>query len=114
MLYPMTNAQVGDYEASVQFARDLFMSFKQKNKDEGIGATQALWLHQRMRAWPLNFYGIDYTVDVINMGASGDIETACLSLLYGTPDDMSLPYHWLTQERLDWLTSKMKKHLGWP
>ena len=114
MTYPMTDKQIGDYNSNVQFARDLFRQFKQKNKDEGINGLQALWLHHRMRAWNVTFMGVPFVEDVINMGASGDIETACLSLLYGTPDDMSLPYHWLNQERINWLVAEMKAHLGWP
>jgi hypothetical protein len=109
----MTPAQVGDYESGVVFARKIFMEYKQKNKDEGINGAQAIWLHHRVRAWQVNFRGIPYTVDLINMAASGDLETACLSLMYGQPDDMTQPYHWFTQERIDCLVTEIKGFLGW-
>jgi hypothetical protein len=112
--YQVSNQQQGDYEADVQFAKNLFMEFKQKNKDEGINGAQALWLHNRVRALEVNFPGMPSTIqDIINMGASGDIQTACLCLMFCTPDDMSQPYHWLSAERVNWLISAMKNHLGW-
>lgn len=114
-MYPMTEEQIGDYTSNVEFARKLFRSFKQKNKDEGITGPQALWMHHRVRALTVNFPNMEPTTqDIINMGASGDIETACLCLLYCQPDDMSQPYHWLNAERISWLIEKMKEHLGWP
>lgn len=114
MLYEMDSSQIGDYKSNVQFANELFMQFKQKNIDEGINGSQAIWLHHRTRAMNITAFGINYTLDIINMAASGDIETACLSLMYSTPDDMTEPQHWLTQDRIDFLVSSMKTHLGWP
>jgi hypothetical protein len=114
-MYPMTDSQKGDYLSNVEFARNLFMQFKQKNKDEGITGPQALWMHHRVRALSVSFPNMTPTTqDIINMGASGDIETACLCLMYCVPDDMSQPYHWLSAERISWLVSRMKTHLGWP
>lgn len=115
ILYPVNNGQIGDYNSNVQFAKNLFMEFKQKNKDEGITGPQALWMHHRVRSLIVSFPNMPETnQDIINMGASGDIETACLALMYCVPDDMTQPYHWLNQERINWLVSAMKTHLGWP
>jgi len=114
MPFPTTTQQRGDYEADVKFAYELFFQFKLKNISEGINAHQSLWLHHRTKKLDVNFMGIPFEVDVINMGGSGDIQTACISLMYCQPDDMTLPYHWLSQERLNWLVSEMKTHLGWP
>jgi hypothetical protein len=50
----------------------------------------------------------------MNMGLSGDIETACLTLMSGQPDDMTQPYHWMNQERINFLVTEMKAFLGWP
>jgi hypothetical protein len=114
-MYPMTASQKGDYASNAEFARSLFMHFKQKNKDEGINGAQALWMHHKIRALNVAFPGMTATVqDVVNMGASGDIETACLCLIYCQPDDMTQPYHWLNAERISWLVARMKEHLGWP
>lgn len=114
-MHPMTDAQKGDYVSGVEFARNLFMHFKQKNKDEGISGAQALWMHSRVRALEVSFPGMPTTIqDIINMGASGDLETACLCLMFCQPDDMTQPHHWLSQGRINWLVGEMKKHLGWP
>lgn len=114
-MYPMTDSQKGDYASNVEFARSLFMHFKQRNKDAGVTGAQSLWMHSRVRALEVTFPGMPTTTqDIINMGASGDIETACLSLMFCTPDDMSQPHHFLSAERVSWLISEMKKHLGWP
>ena len=109
----MTESQKGDYQSSVEFARNLFMEFKQKNKDEGINIYQALWMHHRMRALVVNMGGFETTQDIINMGASGDIETACICLQYCQPDDMTETFHWVSQERINYLVNRMKDHLGW-
>lgn len=113
MSYAMTSQQKGDYFANVEFARALFMEFKQKNKDEGINIYQAMHMHHRMRALNVNMGGFETVQDIINMGASGDIETACVCLQYCQPDDMTQAYHWLSQDRLNYLVSRMKEHLGW-
>jgi hypothetical protein len=75
---------------------------------------QALWMHQRIRNWPCTLNDTEFTVDLMNMVISGDMATACLALMYGTPDDMSEPYHWLNEERLNWLINNLKGFLGWP
>lgn len=114
MIYKTSSSQDGDYTSSVEFAKNMFKEFKHLNKEQGINGAQALWLHHRMRAWQVSFMGIPFTVDIINMGMSGDIETACLSLLYGQADDMTLHYHWMSQDRVNILINEMKSYLGWP
>jgi len=109
-----TREQIADLNSGIEWAKSLMAEFKQKNIDEGINAAQALWLHHRIRAWECTFSGVNYTVDIVNMAASGDITTSCLALIYGTPDDMTQPYHWLSAERLAWLVAQMKAYLGWP
>ena len=113
MNYPMTPQQKGDYLSNVEFARTLFMEFKQKNKDDGINIYQAMWMHHRMRSLAVNMGGFETVQDIINMGASGDIETACVCLQYCQADDMTQSYHWLSQDRLNYLIERMKNHLGW-
>lgn len=108
-----TIQQLADLQSNIDFAKSLMAEFKQQNKDDGINALQAMWLHHRVRAWSYSFYGISYTVDIPNMVISGDIETACLALLNGAPDDMSQAYHWVSAPRVAWLTDQMKSFLGW-
>lgn len=107
-------ALAADLKSNIEFCLNLMTQFKQKNISEGITASQAMWLHHRMRAWTYTYGGIEYTVDIVNMGMSGDIQTACLALLYGSADSMEEDHHWMSAERKAWLTNEMKSFLGWP
>lgn len=97
-----------------EFADDLMERFKQRNIADGINAAQGLWMHHRIRALDITVSSIPMTVDLANFIISGDVELACISLQYAQPDDMSLPYHWMSQARVDWLVTELKKYLGWP
>ena len=96
-----------------EYADDLIERLKFKNISEGINALQAMCMHHKMRALSVTFYGVPMTLDILNMVVSGDIEVACLSLMNCTPDDMSQPFHWLNQDRVNWIVADMKQYLGW-
>jgi hypothetical protein len=97
------------------FCDQLMAQFKKENILAGINVPQGLWMHQRVRAWETNFPGTPtMTVDILNMVVSGDVELATLALIYGTPDDMSQTYHWMSQARLNTLIGRLKAYLGWP
>lgn len=96
-----------------KFAEQLLEKFKLRNINDGINAVQGLWMHHNLRAYPVHFSGMDFTIDVMNLAISGDIEIACISLMYGYTDDGSQPYHWLTAERKSYLISELKTFLGW-
>lgn len=111
----LNQSSVPDNLARREFGQALMVAFKQKNIQEGITAAQAIWLHARMREFTVNFPGVPpMQVDIINMALSGDMEAGCLALIYGAPDDMSQPYHWVSAERLNWLVLQIKGFLGWP
>jgi hypothetical protein len=95
------------------YAEDLLERLKARNISQGINALQGMWMHSRMRALPITFMGVATTQDIMNMAVSGDIEIACLTLQNATPDDMSMPYHWWSQDRINWLITDMKAYLGW-
>lgn len=101
-----------------RFGQQLLLAFKQKNMSEGINGYQALHLHSRIREWvttlPPAYGSVIIKVDLMNMMLSGDIETSCLAIMLGTPDDMSSPIHWCSPDRMNWLVGQMKKWLGWP
>lgn len=117
---PLSEQQIADsriqfsIEQRITWAKEMLQRFKKRNISLGINGMQALWLHHRMRALEITFNGVPMIEDIINMSASGDIETSCLAILYSTPDDGSQPYHWYTQETKDWLVTEMKSFLGWP
>lgn len=100
-------------EERIVWAKSMLQRFKKRNIGLGINAPQSLWLHHRMRALEINFMGIPMVQDIVNMAASGDIETACLAIMYSVPDDGSQPYHWYTIETRQWLINEMKSYLGW-
>lgn len=100
-------------QSKIDFAQSLIAEFKKKNISEGINALQGLWMHQRTRALPVTLNGITFTVDLMNMVISGDLELACLSLMNTPADNMTMPFHWLSQERLNFLVAKLKIYLGW-
>lgn len=104
-------------QANKEFADDMMQRLKEKNVSEGLSSIdQSAWIHHRMRK-------VDYTlsdavtvvqIDVMNLVVSGDIETAEHTLGQMSPDDMSEPYHWLTQDRIDWIRNEIRAYLGWP
>lgn len=98
-----------------EFADDLIERLKKRNMQQSINAVQGLWMHQKIRQLNVTLPGAPtFSVDLMNMVVSGDLELACLSLMYSQADDMSLPYHWLSQERINWIIAELKKFLGWP
>ena len=102
----------------IKFGADLLLKFKQRNISEGIQWFNAIHLHSRIRNWqvtlPAQLGSQVVFVDLYNMLSSGDIETTCLSLIYGQVDDMTNPIHWVTEDRKQWLIDQMKLFLGWP
>ena len=95
------------------FADQLMEDIKRQNTLEGINLMQALWVHHRLRALEITIGGVPFTIDLMNLVISGDIEVAAVVLMNTTPDDMTQPYHWLSTERLSWITAKITTYLGW-
>jgi hypothetical protein len=99
------------------FSEDLIQRFKKQNLISGLSTIdRAAWVHHRLRK-------VDYLlsdnetlihIDVLNLVISGDIETAEQVLGQMSPDDMSEDYHWLNQERINWLRNEIRKYLEWP
>lgn len=121
-MFSIPSDKYADHEARVKFATDLLIAFKQKNMEEGINIFQAMHMHTRIRAWvvvvPTNpaygpYQGKEFTIDLINLSLSGDIETACKSLEWGIVDSMLMPEHWMNDARRAWLINEMKEFLGW-
>lgn len=91
--------------------RDFLLRFKLKNISEGVTWPQALWLHQRVKSWHVQTPIGSFEVDLMNIILSGDLEAAIICLRHGLPDDMTSPFHWVTQERIDWCISELIKIL---
>ena len=96
-----------------EFCETLLEEFKARNIGLNINALQGMWMHHRMRAMEITFMGLPVTIDVLNLVISGDVEIACLTLIYAPLDDMSAGYHWFNQSAKDFLVNSMKRYLGW-
>jgi hypothetical protein len=95
------------------FCENLMDRLKIINVSQGINIGQALWFHHRARALSVSYNGENYTIDLLNLVISGDVETACIVLMNAIPDDMTESYHWLSQERINWIVGEIKTYLGW-
>ena len=103
--------------ANKVFADNLMQELKERNILEGLASLdQAAWVHHRLRK-------MDYTMtdtttivqlDLMNLVVSGDIETAEQALGQMSADDMTEAYHWLNQDRIDWIRNEIRNYLGWP
>lgn len=96
-----------------QFAEKMLENFKARNISQGINAVQGMWMHHTLRAYPVTFAGMNFTIDIMNLAISGDLEIACLCLMYGYTDSGEESYHWLTSERKNYIISELKAFLGW-
>lgn len=97
-----------------KYCEELMERLKRINISSGITASQGFWLHTRLRKHVFTYAGVEYTIDVMNLIISGDVELGCIALMYFPPDDMTQTYHFFTQERIDWLVADLKQYLGWP
>lgn len=102
-----------------EIADEVMETFKKNNilrfAAQGISNEEALmksiWTHHRLRAVEINLGLGPRVVDLMNLCISGDIETAYIILQYMTPDDMSQPDHFLSQEVIDELKNLIGAHL---
>lgn len=102
--------------AAKEFANDLLQRLKEKNLSEGLDSIdKSAWVHHRLRKVPytLSDNTTVVEIDVLNLVVSGDIETAESVLGQMSVDSMQESYHWLTQERIDWIRDEIRKYLGW-
>lgn len=100
-------------KARKEFADELLERFKKRNILDGINAAQGIWMHHTLRAYPVTYAGESRVIDIMNLTISGDLEIACLCLMYGYTDDMSQSYHWMSGDRKQWLINELKTFLGW-
>lgn len=99
------------------YSDNMMERLKQKNILEGLSSIdQSSWVHHRLRKVPylLSDNQTLVDIDVLNLVVSGDVETAEQVLSQLQPDDMTKYYHWLTQERINWIRNDIRKYLGWP
>jgi hypothetical protein len=113
---PNITTTISDQAAAIDFCTDLMNTFVRNNTNEGITIEQSLYLFARLgnltiaREWP-DMPG-DVKVDLSTLMQTGAIPTLYFVLLRLTPDDMTQPYHWLSQARIDWMKGKIEEFIG--
>jgi hypothetical protein len=99
-------------QANISFGQNLLHDWMRKNVLEGMSIKQSLWVFARFEDFKINCDFGEKHVDLFKMFQSGAIPTVYFCILQIQPDDMTQPYHWLTQERLDWVKEKIELHIG--
>jgi hypothetical protein len=105
-------ASEADQESAIKFTNKLLRDWMRKNTIEGMNIAQSLWIFSRFEEYTIQIAGQTKTVDLFKMFASGAIPTLYYCLLKVQPDPMTESYHWLTQERLDWVKNEVENWLG--
>jgi hypothetical protein len=83
-----------------QFKKNNLVRFAQSGANQQTMLMQSIWVHSRLRAVEIPLGADTAIVDVLNLCISGDIETAAYVISQMVPDDMSMPYHFLSAEVL--------------
>jgi hypothetical protein len=107
-----------------EFSNCLMSFFKTSNQIESsINALQAVWVHHKLRAIPLTqlvIPGADpivlpetWSIDLMNLIISGDMEVAFIVLNSMQVDDMTMPWHFLNAQNVGILKLAIAQYLGW-
>lgn len=101
-------------EAAINYCREVYREMIIRNVKDGINIMQSTYLFSRFEQYEYTIPGTNQTikVDLFKLLETGAIPTLYYHLLRVQPDDMTQPYHFLTQERLNWLKSKFREWLG--
>jgi hypothetical protein len=103
-----------DQDAAIEFGQQLLKDWMRQNTLEGMNIKQSLWMFARFESIIITFPWGAAEVDIFKMFQSGAIPTLYYVLLRLQPDAMTLPHHWLTQARIDWVKTRVESYLGAP
>jgi len=106
------NATKVNQQESINFGQILLHDWMRKNTLEGMSIKQSLWVFSRFEDFSIQCDFGSRKVDIFKMFQSGAIPTVYFCLLQVEPDPMTEDYHWVTQERMDWVLNKIKEFLG--
>jgi len=95
-----------------EFKKENLAYFVENSIPNDLAIMISLHVHHRLRAIDITVGGVPFTIDLMNLVISGDLETAYAVLSYMEPDDMTMPYHWFSQDRIDELKSKISIRVG--
>lgn len=109
------------------FSESLIDTIKTMNVTSGGGVHTGIWFHHRMKSAAITvtqahanqfppltpLVGVAIVIDVMNLVASGDLESIYGVLCCLDPDDMTQPYHCITQGLIDFVKYEIANFLGW-
>jgi hypothetical protein len=95
-----------------EFKKENLAYFLENSVPNDLAIMVSLHVHHRLRAIDITVGGLPLTIDLMNLVISGDLETAFVVLSYMEPDDMTMPYHWFSQERINSLKAKIATRVG--
>ncbi len=98
-------------EVMETFKKNNILRFAAQGVSNEMALMKSIWVHHRLRAVEVNLGLGPRVVDLMNLCISGDIETAYILLQYMTPDDMSQPDHFLSEEVIDELKDLIGAYL---
>ena len=101
-----------DQESALIFTTKLLKDWMRKNTIEGMSIQQSVWVFSRFEEFTVVINGQTRKVDIFKMFSSGAIPTLFYCLLKVQPDPMTEPYHWVTQERINWVLNELETWLG--
>lgn len=125
------NYNIGTQRTTIEqnkaFANQLISDVKGLNIISGAGVAQGLWAHKRFANLTITFtqahadtfaplqplVGLTLDIDLINLIVTGDCESAYGVFCCIEPDDMTQPYHCITQQLIDYVKMRIATYLGW-
>lgn len=84
-----------------RFKKTNLQFFLENNVSNDLAILMSTHVHHRLRAVDVTINGNQFTIDLMNLVISGDLETAYMVLGYMQPDSMAEPFHFLSQEKID-------------
>jgi hypothetical protein len=105
---------LGIIAAKKEFCELAMDEFVQKvNYEWGANPFQSFWIADRLKNVELTLpTGVVVGINTADICWAGYSEMLYMTFSKMTPDDMTQPYHFLNQERIDWLKNKFGELLG--
>jgi len=95
-----------------EFKRSNLQYFAQNNIPNDLAIMISIHVHHRLRAVQITVGGLPFTIDLMNLVVSGDLETAWVVLGLMEPDDMSMPFHFLSADKITALRAMIGDRVG--
>ena len=108
----LMQASDSDQEAALKFTQKLLRDWMRRNTIEGMTIQQSLWVFARFEEFKITIDGMEKKIDLFKMFQAGAIPTLYYNLLRIVPDDFTKPYHWITQQRINWILEQIENHIG--